>query len=52
MRTDLADVLAEVSTCITASMGSVGIVGIVGIVGFLLNENLSTFGSSGISSSA
>ena len=43
MRTDLADVLAEVSTCITASMGSVG---------FLLNENLSTFGSSGISASA
>ena len=43
MRTDLADALAEVSTCITASMG---------IVGFLLNENLSSFGSSGISSSA
>lgn len=49
MRTDLADVLAEVSTCITASMG---IVGIIGIVGFLLNENLSSFGSSGISASA
>ena len=49
MRTDLADVLAEVSTCITASMG---IVGIVGIAGFLLHENLSTFGSSGISASA